>query len=259
MSERDLIIQGLLKNSIRFGQILLPIGTVESTLSRYTFPLVAANDDEVFPISLVGSSVAIKYADRYFVVCTRHQLKSWDLERISLLVDDGKYVISSGGVRQFTELNDSDFHDLTAFDFTEPCIARPFLRERFFELKELPAETSSEEVVFLIASGYPFPDQNFALEYERKLELRKRIVICTLDGSGRSRDEALMRIRAISPIDFDLDGMSGGGAFVVQMVSRVPHAFFGGIITRAGSDVFHFVKSPFIKVFLDICIERHAT
>lgn len=255
---RSTVLDDLLTQSIRLNNLFIPIKAVETTLARNTLSLVATNDDEDYPISLVGSCVAIRYQERYLVLCTRHQLKDWNLQRIALITEDGQRAITSGGVRHFTELNESDFHDLAAFDFTEPCRELPFLRQRFFDFREAPPDTLNINVIFLIASGYPFADQDYDLANERKLGRAKRLVLCRLDQQRQSQDEALMRIRAVDSIKANPDGMSGGAVFVVQMVKDEPTAYFAGIITRANSEYLHFVKTPFIQQFLNMWLDRFA-
>jgi hypothetical protein len=258
MNRRTILLETLISHSVWLNQLLIPIKSVESTVARYTHSLIAINDDDTFPISLVGSSVAVKYRGRYLVLCTRHQLKDWDLERIALLTKDGKHAITSGGVRHFEKLNETDFHDLAAFDFTSPCRELSFFSEYFFDMKELPPDAPSDQIVCLIASGYPFGDQNFDLENERQLGQAKRIVLCTPDGPKQPKDEALMRLRALDRLSFDPDGMSGGGVFVVQMVDREPRAYFAGTIARAGPEHFHMVKAPFVRRFIDMWVQMSA-
>lgn len=67
-----------------------------------------------------------------------------------------------------------------------------------------------------------------------------------------------MRLRTFSAMDFDPDGMSGGGVFVVQLINGQPRAFLAGIITRAGAGIIHMVKSPYIGEFLDRFLDLDA-
>jgi hypothetical protein len=168
MNSQTTILKNLLRYSVRLNNLLIPVRDVASALARFTLSLVAANDNHAFPISLVGSCVAIKYKEHYLALCTRHQLKNWDLERIALLTDDGKHAITSGGVRHFNEINETEFNDLVAFNFIIPCCEQPFLQERFFDFRELPPDATSDQIVCLIASGYPFYDQDFDFENGRR-------------------------------------------------------------------------------------------
>lgn len=246
----------MLDHSVRLNGLLIPIHAVETTLVRYAQSLIAINDNKDFPISLVGSCISVRYRARYLVLCTRHQLKNWDLQRIALLSDDGKHAISSGGVRHFNEVNETDFHDLAAFDFTEPCPAIESLRSRFFVLEEFPPDTSSDQIVCFIASGYPFEKQDYDLANGRRLGSAKPIVACVLDEAYQPNDPALIRLRYLEPLAFSPDGMSGGPAFVVQLVKGEPHAFFAGIITRAGPRHMHIVGIGFVRRFMDLWIDN---
>lgn len=256
MAKNRAIIENLLDQSIWFNGLLVPISTAESTLARYTQSLVAINESEKYPISLVASCLAVRYRSRYVLLCTRHQLKGWNLESIALLTKDGSYGISSGGVRHFQNINETDFHDLAAFEFTEPCQEWTSLQERFFTLNDFPPDVASDQIVCLVASGYPFKDQNFDLENGKHLGLAKRIIVCAPDGPDQPSDPALMRLRTLEPLSFDPDGMSGGAAFVVQIVGGQARAYLGGIITRAGKNHIHIVRVGFVRRFLDQWIEE---
>ncbi len=256
--KRQILRDDLLNFSVLLNGILIPVKAVESALARSTQLLIATNDDETFPVSLVGSSVAIKYRDRYFVICTRHQLKDWSkLERIALLINDGELAITSGGVRHFVDgINDSDFNDLVAFEFTEPCRQLASLRQLFFDLNQLPPDAASERIICLVASGFPFKDQIYELEEKRHLGQVKRIVKYAPDGPRQPSDISLMRLQSLDQIDFEPDGMSGGGVFVIQFDDNLQaHAYFAGIITRAGRTRLHFVKSGLVSQFLDLWID----
>jgi len=243
------LLEKLSSYSIRLNGLAIPLASAETVLSGYTQSLVAVNDHDEFPISLVGSCVGLTYRGRDLILCTRHQLKGRDPESIALLTDDGQYAITSGGVRHFIDVNEYEFHDLAAFDFTEPCREKPFLKRRFFNLTELPPDTASDRIVCLIASGYPYDDQSFE---ERRIGYAKRILLCVPDGPDQYHDAGLMKLRAVNGFSFNPDGLSGGGAFVVQFVGSEPRAFFAGVITRAGSGYVHLVKAGFVSKFMDL-------
>lgn len=255
-SQKQTVIEGLLRYSVHLNGLWIPIHSVESTLARYTQLLVATNESKDYPISLVASCLAVKYRDRFLVLCTRHQVKDLDFQNIALLTENGKYSISSAGACYFEGIYETDYHDLVAFDFTEPCSERTKLRERFFKLREFPTDTTSEKVVCLIVSGYPSSDQNYDLANERKLGSLKRIITCKLDdGPNQSLDPTLLRLNPLEPLNFNPDGMSGDPAFVIQMENESPCAYFAGITTRAGENSFYIVRSRFVQKFLDNWID----
>jgi len=251
MSNQPLVLETLLKHSTWLNGILVPRTAIEKTLAHYIQPLVATNDDRIYPVSILGSCTALKFRERNIVICTRHQLRGWDPKQIALLTRDGKYAVTSGGVRHFQEINETDYHDLAAFDFTEPCNEHQTLHERFFNFNELPPDVLSNHIICLLAYGYPYEDQKYELAEKNHLGHLKSVVMCEVDGPNQPADEALMRLRPINPLGFDPDGMSGGGVFVLQIVDGAPHAYFAGIITRAGRDHVHIVKAPYIRRFID--------
>ncbi|MCD1634533.1 hypothetical protein K7H91_12195 [Martelella mediterranea] len=255
---RRTTLENLIDLSVRINGLLFPINTLESAVARYTQSLIAINDSDEYPLSLAGSAFAAFYRDRYIVLCTRHQLRALGRtpEAFGLLEGDGKYAITSAGVRHFTSLNESDYHDIVAFDFTEPCLERPALKQRFFDLRAFPLDVPSDQIICLIVAGYAYSDQNYDLADDRRLEQAIRILICHTDGPDQPSDAALLRVRPIESLSFDPDGLSGGGAFVLQFVNGEAQAFFAGIITRAGREHLHIVRCGFVRRFLDDFIDR---
>lgn len=243
-------LEQMLAHSVKLNGILIPIGSADSVLARYAECLFVHNDDPTFPVSLSGSAIALRYHGRYFLVCSRHQLRGKDLERVSILTRDGKHCYTSGGVRHFNEeINELDSHDIAIFDFTDPCEAIPTLRERFFNFVQIPPDAQSSEIVFIIVAGYPFDDQLYDLADNNQLGLGKRIVVCCPDS--QPSDPTLLTLRPLEPLTFDPNGMSGGSAFTVQFVHGEPTAFFSGMIVRAGKDLIHIVKAGYVRNFLD--------
>ncbi len=165
-------------------------------------------------------------------------------------------MITSGGVRHYIDIDpDSDYRDIVAFDYTEPCAAIPGLGSTFFHLSKLPQETISDKFVFCVASGYATVDQKYELQEANHLGLVRRTIVCHLDG--QSSDGALLRLRLDKPLDINPDGLSGGPAFVIQVVGlHQAEAVLGGMILRAGRAYFHILKVGFIAGFLDAFLEQ---
>jgi hypothetical protein len=230
MAKRDQTTQGVLDRlvgtSVRLNGLMMPASTLSTTLARYVDNLFVWNDHDTYKVSLVGSAVPIRYGPRYYLICTNHQLRGRQLENVSLLSRDGQTIITSSGVRHFSGESGSNYLDLAAFEFTEPCEAHPDLKERFFELRDIPPDAPNTDFVFAIVAGFPSQDQNYELEEKNHIGKFKRIVVCQLDPS--TYDPALMCLRTNEPLGFNPDGMSGGSAFVVQVVDGEFRAYFAG-------------------------------
>ena len=170
------------------------------------------------------------------------------MEDVSLLGRDGRNLITSSGVRHFNDESNPHYRDLAAFEFTEPCEAHPELRERFFDLREVPPTARKTDIVFAIVAGFPSEDQRYELEDKNHIGKFKRIVVCQPDPA--TYDPALLCLRTTEPLGFDPDGMSGGSAFVVQVVDGEFRAYFAGLVATGGGDRFHIIKVGDIYRFL---------
>lgn len=248
MEHQQNLLDRLVNTSVRFNGVMIPAPTVPKALARYVDNLFIWNDDETYKVSLVGSAIPIKYSGRYFLLCTNHQLRGSPPENVSLLSRDGKTLITSSGIRQFSDERNPHYLDLAAFEFTEPCEAHQDLKERFFELRELPPDGPSSDFIFAIVAGFPCQDQKYELEEKNHIGKVKRIIVCQLDPS--SYDPALLCLRTTEPLGFSPDGMSGGSAFVVQIVDGEFCAYFAGLVVTGGKDRFHIIKVGLIQRFL---------
>ena len=238
----------MIGTSVTFNGLLVPASSLKTVLARYVDNLVVWNDHQTYKVSLIGSAVPIRFSGRYFLLCTNHQLRECEKENVSLLGRDGQILVTSSGVRHFNDESNPHYRDLAAFDFTEACGAHLALRERFFDLREVPPIARNTDIVFALVAGFPSNDQRYELEERNHIGKVKRIVVCQPDPS--SYDPALLCLRIDEPLDFDPDGMSGGSAFVVQVVAGEFRAYFAGLVVTGGRDRFHIIKVGDIYRFL---------
>ena len=213
MAERTLLAQ-LAALSVNVNGLIIPAGFVQKTLGRHAFNLVVHNDHLTFKLSLVGSATAVRFKNRFILLCTYHQLKGVDPERVSMMKDDGSFLVTSGGFRSYTVSDDTDAFDLVAFDFSDPVVEHPELKKRFFDLVDVPPDTPTVNILAFLLTGFPSAKQTYELEDKNHLGLAKLNIVCLPDG--QPNDPALLRVKAETPLKIDPDGLSGGSAFVVQ-------------------------------------------
>jgi hypothetical protein len=250
------ILERIVGTSVSLNGLLIPASTLASTLSRYVDNLVIWNDHQTYTVSLVGSAVPIRFLGHYFLLCTNHQLRGCRMEDVSLLGRNGKHLVSSSGVRHFDDESNPHYRDLAAFEFTEACKAHPDLKERFFDFREVPPTALNTDIVCAVVAGFPSKDQKYELEEKNHIGRLKRIVLCELEQA--TYDPALLCLRSNSPLEFDPDGMSGGSAFVVQVVGGEFRAYFAGVVVTGGRDRFHIIKVGDIKRFLTWLVQAKA-
>ncbi|MBY3257042.1 hypothetical protein HFO09_23090 [Rhizobium laguerreae] len=244
-----MISRDLLATSIDLNGLFYPARGFDSVLAKYVDILTLYNDDPIYKVSIRGSATPLRYKNRFFLACCLHQLAGRDFTDVAMLKSDGSQLVTSAGVRSFISRTESDYSDLVIFDFTEPCLEHVDLQSRFFHFREIPPDAANTETIFVQVNGYPSSAQDYELEDKNHLGLRKRKVLCSLDG--QPSDHALLRLKTYETLDFDPDGMSGGSAFTVQHIAGKPTAFFAGMIMRGGREHIHILKSGYIKAFLD--------
>jgi hypothetical protein len=242
------VLDQLTNTSVRFNGLLIPAKALESTLGRYVDNLIVWNNHDVHKISLVGSAVPLLFGGRYFLICTNHQLAGRDPENVSIMGRDGQKLVTSSGMRCFSDETLPHYLDLAAFDFTEPCEVLPDSKKWFFVLRDIPPDTTNSDIVAVVVAGFPAADQKYEVEEANHIGKVKRIVVCQPEPS--SKDSALLCLYVKDGLGFNPDGMSGGSAFVIQQIGAELHAFFAGMIVTAGKDRFHIIKVGPIKQFL---------
>jgi hypothetical protein len=243
------ILDQLADLSVECNGLLVPARSIQSVLGQYVFNLVVLNDDEAYKLSIPGSATAIRYRNRELLLTTRHQLSGFDESRVGMLTDTGGHAITSNGVRTCKIQSNTDASDISAFDFTEPCKEIPELKKRFFNLSERPPDILTDKIIAFVLAGFPSADQKYEIHESNHLGTAKRNIICLPES--QPNDPALLTVEALDDKPFDPDGMSGGSAFVVQMLNGRPKAYFAGIVLRAGEGKFHILKVGFILNFLD--------
>lgn len=244
--------RGLIEMSVKIGNLLVPAASVESYLGRFVSNLFVWNHDEVYKISLVGSATPIVYREKFFLVCSRHQLRHIETQDVSLLFPDGSTVVTSSGFRSFNSGEEtlfSDAFDLAAFDFTAPVLQNPQLQNIFYPLDALPQDTWNKDIIAFILAGFPSDQQQYELADKNHLGLRKNILVAK--PTGQPSDTALLDFEYVKELDFNPDGLSGGPVFVVQVVDNQASAFLCGMQLRSGKRNGSFLKVGFIKEFLD--------
>ncbi|KRA96529.1 hypothetical protein ASD83_15600 [Devosia sp. Root685] len=237
--------------------LVVPGRSIERTLARHAFNLVVNNDHDTYKVSLVGSSTAVKFNGRYILLCTNHQLVGVDMQQVAMLKDDGSVLVTSGGSRFYSQSSDTDAYDLVAFDFTEPVAAHPDLKKRFFNLLAAPPDTLNTNILAMLLTGFPTKKQKYELEDKNHLGIARLNVACIPDS--QPADLALLRVRPDRELTISPDGMSGGSAFVIQLVNWEPHAYFAGIIVRGGTSGFYVLKAGFVIAFLNSVFEQHPS
>lgn len=250
MTQR-LLLETMLDTSAHVGSLIVPAGSLESYLGHFASQLTVWTHDDVYKVNIPGSAIGVIHADRAMLVCSMHQLKGVELSDVSILLPDGSHAITSSGSRNFRigeQTGLSDAYDLAAFDFTEPASEFPALTKNFFYFDRVPPDAPNTHMLAYVVAGYPSADQKYELAEKNHLGMVRRVIIAEPDS--QPADPALLKLKFVRSLDFDPDGLSGGPAFVIQLVDGECRAYLGGMVVRAGKTHCYIVKSGYLWRFL---------
>lgn len=253
-SKKRTIIDQLIARSVRHNELLIPRSSVEGLFSKHCVLLGILNDNDEHPISIPGSATLLKYKNRFFLVCTRHQLSGFEIKNVCLMLPAGgqlNCITSAGAIWSPNEFNDSDISDIAVFDFTESCAALPELRSQFLDFREQHPTVLADMVVVFIAYGYPIDGREYAPTH---IDSKKYHILCRYEGG--SSDDAHHSITPIKPLEFEADGLSGGPAFCVLYDDAGFSIHLSGIIARGSKTRLMLIKSGAIQMMLEEFIRR---
>jgi hypothetical protein len=242
------LLEQIIGTSALLNGVAVPGRSIEAALSRHTFNVFVANDDVQYSILLRGSGTAIRFDGHELLLCTQHQLAGADRQKVGMITEGGRTMVTSGGMRYYTPTTDTDRNDLVAFNFDEPVRAYPELKPRFFNLgMQRPLD---REVVGVLLIGCATADQLYDVYDNNHIGLARRSVVCKPDPAFPA-DTATLRVIPRTPLSIDPDGMSGGSAFLVYDGVDGFEVAFGGIIVRGGRDSFTVLKAGIVIDFLE--------
>lgn len=255
---KNTIFQNSLLNVVDINGLLIPIALIESTFANYTHPLIIWNEEqEVYFWNFMGSCVGIYYRNRYLLLCTRHQLTNGlqgrSAQNVGLLDRDGKMFRSAAGLVTYEDyIKGAESYDLAVFDFTEVCIQTAYIRERFFKVDKSPPPVPFEHIIAVIVSGYPTDKQNHGYE-QRKIDFSRATMLCALENreNQSSHSDDIFKLKILNKPDSKMDGISGGGAFVLQLEGVNARGYFAGIVVRGGEKNIYILKVGNILEMID--------
>lgn len=242
--------------SVRHNDIFLPGRSIENAFAKYCSCLTIWSDMDAYPVYLPGSATLLRYKERCYLVCTRHQLRGSLKENVSIMLhEDGctKCITSAGAAWWSDELNAGDHNEIAVFDFTQPCADIPALRPLFLDFRGQHSNAPVDQIVGIIVYGYPTDGKDYDPD-GRSIALRKRAVLCHYRAEGA--DEAVHVVDPAQPLDFDPDGMSGGPGFCLMHNEHGFTIHLAGIIVRASRGRLRLIKAGAIQMMLDGMLKR---
>lgn len=251
-------MQRMFALSVRHNDLLIPARGLEVMLAQHSTCLAVLSGVEEYPVYLPGSATLLKYRERYFLVCTRHQLRQvTDFSSVCLMIPserETRCITSAGAIWWPHDRNEGDHNDIAVFDFTEPCLEIPELRSKFFVFREQHPNRAASNVVSVITYGYPVAGRNCDFA-SGSIALGHHAILCRYAGGGS--DEAIHVVDPLQPISFDPDGMSGGPAFCVLDDESSFSLHFADVNVRASRTRIMLIKAGAVQMMLNASIRGH--
>ena len=242
------IIANFFEDYVRHQNLLIPTRSLDGVVCESCANLAVVTGDSEYPIYTPGSATLLKFKNRYFMVCTRHQLDQSDegrFEHVALAIPRaGKetFCITSSAAKWTSRtLHETDYHEIVAFDFTEACEAYPEVKKRFFEIRTQHPDFREDWVAGITAYGYPsrYVDYNFD---DRSINFGRLRVPCRF-SSKPDIDPAVHALEPLEPMTGSPDGMSGGPVFFVLFLGAEASLHLVGITVTGSEKALRVVKA----------------
>jgi hypothetical protein len=229
---------------VQIGAVWHNAWELENILRKYCKPIFALTGDEQYPYCRVGSGTAVKFADRHFLFCCRHQIREYTPDKIAIPLSFEAKIMSATSTRALvaTEANrGEDMADVAAFEYNADGYGVANLTSEFFAADDpriWPAD--SAQMPFMVF-GYPSSRQLFDEAHigARCIEVKARY-------DGGTSAPHLQRVIMEQPLD--ADGMSGGPVFYIGGAPGNFFVGFAGMVMRGGekSRYLHFMAADFL-------------
>lgn len=212
---------------------------------------------KALPLARRGSSTLVGFADRRFVVLTRHQfdlppgsdLPADILETIRIGTGDGRLANIPLQRCIFEENNpDEEYHDILIFEAAESWESAAIDRPFFHPLA--PFSHQPRRASFLV--GYPtlpnVMDEYLERYFERKegnINIKRVISDCEIDFGYQTKASYLRRYRHDREGKI-IDGYSGGAIFSLIRGFNGFEMILDGIVVRAGENYVYIVDVDYL-------------
>jgi hypothetical protein len=195
-------------------------------------PVMFANNDAEYPISMRGTCFLARFNSRYYAITAKHCLNGFSYESVRIRVIPGELEFLPLKTVTVPRETDFDFSDLAFFEIQNDRLPLAVLDSNNFLSLDNYAEHSVDEDEILVVVGHP--SEINRIEYEN-------VDIYTQgfspDGryAGPAEDKFCSKIRFnnLSPLQH-LDGLSGAPVLAFKEIEEKVYSYrFAGVLIRA--------------------------
>lgn len=236
--------------AVKIGGLFFPPDAVENILKSTCKQIMVHTDYPEYPYQLLGSMTCIKAKNRYFGVCTKHQIKEEQFTKASIFIHEENFTISASKIYTF----DCDENDLSLifFEFSDAVNELKYIKNNFFEASDnaiWPHQHRDHFVVF----GFPSNFQNLSETY------KTTTVLVSAKYHQKSNAPYEHIVETKGNIRINADGMSGGPVYYMGGHPGTYFVGWAGVIVRGGnpSARLYFIEAGFIFERLLEALTQH--
>ncbi|KIT17222.1 hypothetical protein jaqu_09530 [Jannaschia aquimarina] len=228
-----------LMTSFSVNGLFIPANSLSTAVVSYTDPaLFACEDFGAGNFFISGSHFRFCIRDRYFAVCTAHQMVNSQASPEQFCIVDGstRKMLSSHSML----FSQEDELDVRVFEFTDIVKTDSLPRVRWWRCMSEETAYPVQGASKVLSVGYP-GERNF-VRYTDPPHLPRTPVavwgeMCEPRLSGR------LAFSAKGMIDRDPAGRSGSPVFGIRVEDGKPICRWVGVIANANHRLYHFIQS----------------
>lgn len=214
--------------------------------------------DSLNSISRAGPCVLVRVCDKFYAVCTRHQLLERDAEWVGLNIADERVIQTSAGLLTVQGQESDLVRDLAIFDFTEVVADGSIETKQFFALEAANVIAHGDDVTALLAFGYLDQEQSVEIDFSdkypeeyRTISLHQRLRPLTCIYAGVGCDPTAFSFKIVDKMNCSYSGLSGGPLFAIVKDGRLSFkVVFAGVVTHACNGLGWGIKGDTIHRYL---------
>lgn len=197
-------------------------------------PLMFANNDAKYPLSMRGTCFLARFESRYYAITAKHCLNGFPYESVRIRIIPGELEFLSLKTVTVPRETGWDFSDLAFFEIRHDRLSPTVLGSKhFLNLDDRDARGVDKDEILAVV-GHPWEINT--IDYEN-------IDICTqgfsADGryAGPAEDKfcSIIRFNKLSPIK-DMDGLSGSPVLAFREIREAIYTHhFAGVLIRGST------------------------
>ena len=185
-----------------------------------------------------GSSVRAKIFDRYFCICTHHQLSKhrYEFDQFCLSNSEAKKLTTSECAFFFHDNVEQDY-DFLMFEFTAPVRKGLLPRHHWYDITKDLERSLTPKPCLVLSIG--FPGHLNSIDYDQMSYSSQAYAV--YGSEANSSIKGRLAFKPDPEVSFDPAGMSGGPVFGISINGTTLKLFLAGIVSNATRSKFNFV------------------